>query len=397
MTNRQLVYLVTALVAFAMITSCSSYNSKKLNYPSSSSSKTGLSYKKMGMEKELKFKEPSPAPGLVLIPGGTFIMGGGEKDVEFSLDNRERQVTVMSFYIDEMEVANIDWKEFLRTGLSDSAGVRGDDFRASMYPDTNVWRRDLAFNDPIAETYFSQPAFNMYPVVGISWHQANEYCKWRTTIVNSDLKKNQVSYPSYRLPTEAEWEYAARASLESEVYTWEGKSLRDSKGKFRANFKRGRGDYAGWEGGDGKHKTDGYMITAPVGWFYPNDFGLYNMAGNIAEWTMDTYRVLAFEDVEDFNPYRRQGQTEIKPDDWLDDISYKSKESLLYNPGGAGFNPDPNAPTGAEFDNIKVYRGGSWADVAYYLSPGTRRYFNADSSSAAIGFRCAMIKVGSPN
>ncbi|MEZ4688066.1 MAG: SUMF1/EgtB/PvdO family nonheme iron enzyme [Bacteroidia bacterium] len=137
-------------------------------------------------------------------------------------------------------------------------------------------------------------------------------------------------------------------------------------------------------------------MTAPVGWFYPNDFGLYNMSGNVAEWTMDTYRVLAYEDVEDFNPYRRQGKTEIRPDDWLDDVSYKQKESLLFNPGGS-FNPDPNPSVGAEYDNVKVYRGGSWADVAYYLSPGSRRYFNADSSSATIGFRCAMIKVGTPN
>ena len=396
MNKKQLIYLFTALFAAAMLASCGG-GKNKLKYPGSTSSKTGMSYKKVGMQQELKYKEPAPAPGLILIPGGTFIMGGGEKDIEFSMDNRERQVTVMSFYLDETEIANIDWKEFLRTGLSDSAGVRGDEFRASMYPDTNVWRRDLAFNDPIAETYFNHPAFNMFPCVGVSWHQANEYCKWRTNMINSDLKKNQVSYPSYRLPTEAEWEYAARANLEGEIYTWEGKSLRTHKGQFRANFKRGRGDYAGWQGGDGKHYTDGFQITAPVGEFYPNDFGLYNMAGNVAEWTMDTYRILAYEDVEDFNPYRRQGKTEIKPDDWLDDVSYKPKESLLFNPGGAGFNPDPNPVPGAEFDHIKVYRGGSWADVAYYLSPGSRRYFAADSSTAHIGFRCAMIKVGTPN
>ncbi|MEZ4688067.1 MAG: SUMF1/EgtB/PvdO family nonheme iron enzyme [Bacteroidia bacterium] len=202
MNKKQLIYLLTALFAAAMMASCGG-NGNKLKYPGSTSSKTGFSYKKSGMEKELKYKEPAPAPGLVLIPGGTFVMGGGEKDIEFTMDNRQRQVTVMSFYLDETEIANIDWKEFLQTGLSDSAGVRGDEFRASMYPDTNVWRRDLAFNDPIAETYFNHPAFNMFPVVGITWHQANEYCKWRTNIVNSDLKKNQVAYPSYRLPTEA--------------------------------------------------------------------------------------------------------------------------------------------------------------------------------------------------
>ncbi len=137
--------------------------------------------------------------------------------------------------------------------------------------------------------------------------------------------------------------------------------------------------------------TDGYMITAPVGEFSPNDFGLYNMSGNVAEWCQDTYRVLTFEDVEDFNPYRKKGRTEIRPDAWLDDDVYDEKESLLYN-------PDPNAPAGNDaYDNVKVYRGGSWADVAYYLSPGVRRFFQADSSSHTIGFRCAMIKVGSPD
>jgi gliding motility-associated lipoprotein GldJ len=182
--------------------------------------------------------------------------------------------------------------------------------------------------------------------------------------------------------------------LESEVYAWEGKSLRNQKGQFMANFKRGRGDYAGWRGGDGKHMSDGYMITAPIYEFAPNDFGLYNMSGNVAEWTLDTYRTLSYEDVDDLNPYRRKGKTEIRPDNWLDDISYKEKESLLFNPSQQ---PGQSSTTNTPFDNVKVYRGGSWADLAYYLSPGSRRFFNADSSSATIGFRCAMIRVGSPD
>ena len=156
----------------------------------------------------------------------------------------------------------------------------------------------------------------MYPVVGIDWHQAQEYCKWRTKVVNSKLIEEDeaaILYPTYRLPTEAEWEYAARGLLESEVYAWEGKSLRNSKGQFMANFKRGRGDYAGWRGGDGKHMSDGYMITAPIKEYAPNDFGLYNMAGNVAEWTLDVYRVLAFEDNEDLNPLPPQRQNRNPP------------------------------------------------------------------------------------
>jgi gliding motility-associated lipoprotein GldJ len=376
------------MLILGLVSSCTNHKDK-INRVGSRSSKTGIKYSEETY-KPPKYSEPDPAPGLVLIPGGTFIMGGAEKDIEFSMDNRQRQVTVQSFYMDELEVANVDWKEFLAWVEKNEGGQTK---KQELYPDTTVWLRDLALNDPYAETYFSHPSFNQYPVVGVTWHQANEYCKWRTNVVNNVITENDeegILYPSYRLPTEAEWEYAARGLQESEIYAWEGKSLRNRKGQFNANFKRGRGDYAGWRGGDGRHMTDGYMITAPVAEFMPNDFGLYNMSGNVAEWTQDNYRVLAFEDVEDFNPYRRQGKTEIRPDAWLDDVKYNEKESLL-------FNPDPNAEGSDYFDNVKVYRGGSWADVAYYLSPGVRRFFNADSSSAMIGFRCAMIRVGSPD
>ncbi|MEM6768005.1 MAG: SUMF1/EgtB/PvdO family nonheme iron enzyme [Bacteroidota bacterium] len=383
MKTKSLFFII--LLAGSVLVSCN--NKKKINRVGKRSGKTGIKYSEETF-KPKSFKEQAPGPGLVIVPGGTFMMGGGEKDIEYSQDNRTRQVTVQSFYIDEVEISNVDWKEFL------AAQEGGQSRQQELYPDTAVWLRDLAFNDPYAESYFSHPSFNMYPVVGVNWHQANEYCKWRTDAVNEAiLEKDEeaVLYPSYRLPTEAEWEYAARGLQESEVYAWEGKSLRNRKGQFRANFKRGRGDYAGWRGGDRRHMTDGYMITAPVKEFMPNDFGLYNMSGNVAEWTQDNYRVLSYEDVEDFNPYRRKGKTEIRPDQWLDDITYDPKESLL-------FNPDPFAPQGNDgFDNVKVVRGGSWADIAYYLSPGARRFFNADSSSATIGFRCAMIKTGSPD
>jgi sulfatase modifying factor 1 len=394
MKNRILVTALAAIFLAGMLSSCSSHKDK-INRVGKSSSKTGMKFGKNDYFEPIKYKEKDPAPGLVLIPGGTFVMGGGEKDIEHSMDNRQRQVTVQSFYLDITEVANVEWKEFLNFVLKGQDEDFPETKYDELYPDSTVWLRDLAFNDPIAEEYFNHPAFYMYPVVGVDWHQANEYCKWRTKLVNNQLlekDEDAVLYPSYRLPTEAEWEYAARGLLESEIYAWEGKSLRNRKGQFRANFKRGRGDYAGWRGGDGKHMTDGYMITAPVMEFYPNDFGLYNMSGNVAEWTQDTYRILALEDVNDFNPFRRKGKTEIRPDDWLDDVSYKQKESLIFHPtsNAAFVNNEP-------IDNVKVYRGGSWADIAYYLSPGSRRFFNADSSSARIGFRCAMIRVGSPD
>ncbi len=389
---RRIIFGLVAILVAGFMVSCASHK-EKINRVGKVNSKTGIKYGEDTYE-PVKFKQNDPAPGLVLIPGGTFLMGGGEKDIEMMMNNRQRQVTVQSFYMDETEVANIDWKVFLKSREGDASdGLKVEE----LQPNTTVWRRDLAFNDPYAETYYQHPAFNMYPVVGITWHQANEFCKWRTEVVNEELmgdtkdSSKVTKYPSYRLPTEAEWEYAARGLLESDVYAWEGKSLRNAKGNFLANFKRGRGDYAGWRGGDGHHMTDGYMITAPVQEFWPNNFGLYNMSGNVAEWTQDTYRLLSPEDVDDFNPFRKKGKTTIRPDDWLDDVNYKQKESLL-------FNPDQQAPINADFfDNIKVFRGGSWNDIAYYLSPGVRRYFPADSASATIGFRCAMIRVGSPD
>jgi len=398
MKNKRFIYAMSALLLAGMMAAC---NPKaKLNSVGKSSSKTGIKYSEDYYQPP-KFKEQDPAPGLVLIPGGTFVMGGSEKDIESSMNNRQRQITVMSYYMDETEIANVDWKEFLadveRGGTT--YRVEGDqDVPLSLeqlIPDTAVWARDLAFNDPLVQTYFSHPGFNMYPVVGVNWHQANEYCKWRTFIVNKQLTDDDaeaITYPAFRLPTEAEWEYAARGLQESEIYAWEGKSLRNRKGEFQANFKRGRGDYGGWQGGDGHHLTDAYFITAPVGAFWPNDFGLYNMSGNVAEWTQDAYRLLAFEDVDDFNSFRRKGQTEIRPDPWLDDVNYTQKNSLLAN-RPSRFKRDDEANE----DTRKVYRGGSWYDIAYYLSPGVRRHFPSDSSSATIGFRCAMIRVGSPN
>lgn len=392
-TRRILFYTLTVVCLVGVLSGCSNKKAK-INRVGKNSSKTGISY---GSKKEtdkfapIDYKEEPPAPGLTLIQGGTFIMGGGEKDILHAMDNRERQVSVQTFYMDVMEVSNVDWKEFLYYIQNEEGEFKVNE----LYPDTNVWRRDLAYNDPIAETYYAHPAFNMYPLVGITWHQANEYCKWRTKKVNdTKLEEDEeaVMYPSYRLPTEAEWEYAARGLQEGEIYSWAGKSLRNKKGEMKANFKRGRGDYAGWAGGDGHHLTDGYMITAPVAEFWPNDFGLYNMSGNVAEWTQDAYRLLSLEDVEDLNPYRKKGKTTLRPDQWLDDDAYSPGNSLLYYPSAKD-----SVGTGTPYDNAKVYRGGSWADIAYYLTPGSRRYMKADSASATVGFRCAMIKVGSPN
>ena len=428
MILRRLLLMVVALGAVFYMVGCMKPN---LNMTPSMSSKTGQKYSDKDGYAPVKYPNQPTAPGLVFIEGGTFHMGGGEKDIAYAMDNRERQVTVHSFYIDETEISNNDWKEFLfyvsenaldvGAGRFDRTVIKDLDTVRKLYPDTLVWFRELAYNEPFVELYFQNPAFNMYPVVGINWYQANAYCAWRTTFVNDKMiiskSKSQnpekdVLWPKYRLPTEAEWEYAARGLLEQENYTWEGRPLRNVKGRFLANFKRGRGDFAGRSNKAGgkwliEGLNDQYMIPAPVKAYWPNDFGLYNMAGNVAEWTFDAYRVLTYEDVEDLNPYRRKGEVS-DPEEY--DQKYANRKpqgqdprfSLIAAPDrrsalGQNYSAAPYPETEGIKDRMKVYRGGSWKDIAYYLTCGSRRFFDADSSASYIGFRCAMIRVGSPS
>ena len=376
----------------------------------SSSSVTGLAYnQKAGFQVDNKFTGQLIGPNLVFIEGGRFTMGSIEEDVMGTHDNIERTVSVQSFYMDETEIANVHYLEYLYSVQKDSTL----DFYEAALPDTTVWRNDLAFNDPYVEQYLRFPGFRMYPVVGISWTQATDYSMWRTAVVNQNLAGGNAKtkapkatktgaatasaatranaparvsiesgriLPSYRLPTEAELEYAAKAMIGTQqqdenqanqrIYPWDGPSLRESSGKSRgtmlANFKRGRGDYAGIAG----KSNDGAIITAEIYKYAPNDFGLYQMAGNVNEWVMDLYRPLSFQDFNDLNPVRRN--------DKLDKASrYDSKNnnSLIDN-------------------KSRVYKGGSWADISYWLAPGSRRFLDQDSATATIGFRCAMISAG---
>jgi len=218
-----------------------------------------------------------------------------------------------------------------------------------IYPDTLVWIRDFSYsyNEPMTKRYYSHPAFGNYPVVGVSWVQATAFCEWRTMYLNGFLQsKNRATESDFRLPTEAEWEYAARGGRSQSMFPWGNYYLRNKKGCLLANFKPGRGNYP----------EDGGFYTVRADAYWPNDFGLYNMAGNVAEWTSSLYYEGGYNFQHDMNP----------------DIRYNAKDS------------DPPRM------KRKVIRGGSWKDVGYFLQTGTRAYEYQDTTKSYIGFRCLI-------
>jgi gliding motility-associated lipoprotein GldJ len=468
------------------------------------SSVTGWNYndKNMGGYQVAKSKEQGTGPGLVFVQGGTFVMGQTEEDVMSDWNNVPRRVSVPSFYIDKTEVANVHYREYLHwlEKVFDPSDPANQKIINMALPDTLVWRSELSYNEPMVEYYFRHPSFNDYPVVGVSWIQANAFCQWRGDRVNEGIllqkgyinkqslqaqqqennfttksyilglyqaapgktatsKKNNplrtaqgtprttvnmedgILLPDYRLPFEAEWEYAAygyinqnpRPSkkegtrgeelvMNKQVYPWSQNvnGLRDSRhgswqGMFFANFKRGSGDVAGVAGG----LNDRAFYTAPVNSFYPNGFGLYNMAGNVSEWVQDVFRPMSSLDYDDLpapfrgNKYKTlyknaQGEAEIdsmgrvKMRDVTDEesknrrnyqrgnvINFLDGDSLSQSSYGYGI-------TTLVSDKSRVYKGGSWNDMPYWLSPGTRRYLEEDQALSTLGFRCAMDRMGSP-
>tara|TARA_Y100001958_G_scaffold66684_1_gene44936 strand:- start:323 stop:1525 length:1203 start_codon:yes stop_codon:yes gene_type:complete len=367
--------------------------------PGSTSTTTNLEYFSDAFAEEdeegfvvADFGGQTPGPNQVFVQGGRAVLGTYEEDVFFTHDNVERTVTVQSFYLDQTEIANIHWLEYLFYIQRDSSEA----FYLSALPDTTVWEKELAYNTPYVSNYLRYPGFRYYPVVGVSWNQAVDYCRWRTEAVNKQKAieyygedyidgdippvESGVYLPEFRLPTEAEWEYAAYGQVGNQfldenqtqrrLYPWDGRTIRSSKsgsvGKFQANFKRGRGDYAGIAGA----LNDAGFVTTSIYEYAPNDFGLYNMAGNVNEWVFDIYRPLNFQDMEDLNPIRKS--------DFLDDEEDYDSENFNSMISNAS----------------RVYKGGSWADGAMWLSPGTRRFLDQDSSAATIGFRCATTALG---
>ena len=218
-----------------------------------------------------------------------------------------------------------------------------------VYPDSLCWVRDFAYsyNEPMAKKYYNHPAYGNYPVVGVSWKQATAFCEWRTHYLSSFLESKKRSPESdFRLPNEAQWEYAARGGRSQAPYPWGGPYLRNKKGCLLANFKPGRGNYP----------EDGGFYTVRADAYWPNDFGLYNMAGNVAEWTASLYYEGGYNFQHDMNP----------------DIRWNAKDS------------DPPRM------KRKVVRGGSWKDVGHFLQTSTRSYEYQDTSKSYIGFRCVI-------
>ena len=432
-------------------------------------------------------------PGLVLIQGGSFTMGANYDDPMYDWDNIPRKVTLKTFYLDETEVANLDYLEYLYW-VNRVFGTDYPEVYRKALPDTLVWRDRLAYNEPMVELYFRHPAYHYYPVVGVNWLQASDYCAWRTDRVNEkllvdrgilDLDPDQLNennfnteaylagqyeglvnknlqdlnpngtgerrvrmedgilLPRYRLPTEAEWEFAAIGQigntvyeriLDRRIYPWNSHVLRTSDksfyGSFMGNFRRGEGDYAGVAG----DLNDGAIGPAMVASYWPNDYGLYNMAGNVCEWVADVYRPLSFEDVTDLNPYRGNVFTrkvrdaeglisekdefgklqyeEIPVEDIADRRNYRKSNNINYLDGDfqtsvnsedwVKQSENSNSSTMYDFsvttminDHARVYKGGSWKDNSYWMMPASRRYLDEKLATDYIGFRCAMDRVGS--
>ncbi len=223
----------------------------------------------------------------------------------------------------------------------------------NVYPDTLCWVHDFtySYNEPMTRNYFWHPAFDNYPVVGVDWKQATAFSKWRTRFWNDyRTQLGDVINDEFRLPYESEWEYAARGGRDISPYPWGGPYMRNKKGCILANFKPGRGDYP----------DDGGFYTVKVDAYFPNDYGLYNMAGNVSEWTSTAFYENSYSFVWDLDP----------------DIQYNTQNS--------------DAPTLKR----KVIRGGSWKDIAYFCQTGTRNYEYQDSAKAYVGFRNTITFLG---
>jgi sulfatase modifying factor 1 len=251
----------------------------------------------------------------------------------------------------QKSVGQGNYVPYERTGVDRSVFVIKDII--NVYPDTLAWVHDFtySFNEPLTNMYFWHPSYDDYPVVGVSWKQARAFSVWRTQLLNNFLiGTGQSIVNDFRLPTESEWEYAARGGLEKSPYPWGGPYIRNAKGCFLGNFKPMRGSYI----------DDGGFHSLYVYSYNPNDFGLYCMAGNVSEWTSNAYDESAYDFQHDLNP----------------DYVYEAQDK------------DANVL------KRKVIRGGSWKDVGYYLQTSARTYEYQDTAKCYLGFRNVMTYLG---
>jgi gliding motility-associated lipoprotein GldJ len=452
-----------------------------------------LNDKRWGGYEVTNYKGQQTPIGMVFVQGGRFTMGATDDEMPTLENNSTRRtVSVSSFYMDECEVANVWYREYIYW-MQRTYGNDYQNLVEAAKPDSTVWRSALAYNEPYVKNYFWANAYNYYPVVGVNWYQASDFCVWRTDRVNEYLviqagvqrtnvnqsgedvfstesyingqyegtkgrehrdldpngagtrpvnRSDGIFLPDYRLPTEAEWEYAALGLIGNnpspenkrrrgeEVVTdrntlpWGSHNStryglhNQYQGEFEGNYMRGKGDVMGVAGG----LNDNADITAPVKSYLPNAFGLYNMAGNVNEWVMDTYRPTSHDDVDEFRPFRGNIYTHTK---MQEDGTAEERDSLGHIPtvnvtpaellangryqsrtGDLNSYKDGDSLSNFTYaygqntlinDSTKVYKGGSWADRAYWLSPGTRRYMQGNLSSSTIGFRCVMDRLGSPD
>jgi formylglycine-generating enzyme len=480
--------------ATTLLSACSSKNSVGRG---AASDKTGWEYNDSrlgGFDVPTRYEGQKTGPGLVFVEGGRFTMGQTEEDLTIERNSIPRTVSVSSFYMDETEVANIHYREYT-FWMGRAYAADYPELVAKSLPDSTCWRNAMSYNEPLVQYYFRHASYNYYPVVGVNWIQANEYCKWRSDRVNEYIllkngmltkNPNQVNedifatetyvsgqyegiagkrrkkdldpngggkrnanysdgylLPNYRLPTEAEWEYAAlglagnnpepeskrrrgeEAITDRNIYPWGTKNttrfgLRNEyQGEYLGNFKRGNGDNMGIA----RALNDNADITAPIYSYAPNAFGLYNMAGNVSEWVLDVYRPTSHQDVNDFRPFRGNVYESFKRNP--EDGSVEEKDSIGHIPTRV-LSADDIAANGryesrtADVRDFKdgdstslftydygkstlvnnesrVYKGASWNDRAYYMSPGTRRFMQQTQASAMVGFRCVMDRLGSPN
>lgn len=307
---------------------------------------------------------------LVYVPNGSFISGFDNGDSVWVL---ERVVTVASFFMADGEVTNAQYKKFYRSMID----LVGKDSAQKLLPDTNSFKKDILYGDceVMIKNYFNHEAYNDYPVIGVNWYQAYAYTQWLTLKLDELYKLHpdwidKYGIGGFRLPSEMEWEYAAKGVTSTEnrytMYAWGNLLASDNKkGNWLGNFGQIK-DQSGIL--IKSHIDDGNFYSNKKDSYKPNAFGLYNLSGNVNEWVADTYRVIT-KDAIFMNRYDTTIQNGKRNFIKCNDSDFKSNV------------------------NHKVIKGGGYLDGPAWCIPGNRRAMAPDSSRCDVGFRVCSIYV----